>query len=115
MATGTPEQQAIGKLVTDAVAAVLDERTQASTDPSEHAFLASLTDRLATQFHNVPGYDPAEFQARAHKGELEKAAASAASATKPSASSASAPAPAKFDAAEAHRRLVAAQQSASRH
>lgn len=118
MPTGTPEQQAIGKLVTDATAAVLDERYQSSTDPTYRGFIDSLTDRLATQYHNVPGYDATEFRDRATKGKRADAALAAVKAAKPiptpfivPASAASSPAKpsAPFDAAARHRELLAQQ------
>lgn len=54
---------AMGKLVTDSVAAVIDESRRRG-EPS--ITLDDLTDRLALQFHNVPGFDDANFRSRAN-------------------------------------------------
>lgn len=115
----TPAEQAIGKLVTDAVATVIDERRQAAIDPNVRSVVDAFAARLATQFHNVPGFVLADFEARANASDIAKAAAVVAAdaakkakATQASASAASA-APVKFDAAARQRELIAAQAAAA--
>lgn len=117
----TFQERTTGKLVIDAVAAVLDERYQASTDPAERGFLASLADRLATQFHNVPGFVPEDFRSRVAAGENAKAAAASAAALKAKLGAGGPAYPqtvgvasnAQYDAAARHRELVAQQAAAA--